>query len=80
MPGMPGPRGGRCSEMVVYTQIQRSLFYVKPLSDDQVKKNAKADPYPFHRQKRNWNITVPPITLNEMRRKKERDVLQSLTR
>jgi len=80
MPGMPGPKNKRCNEMVVYTQIQRTLFYVKPLSDDQVKKNVHADPYPFHRQKRNWDITVPPIALNEMRRRGEWEVLRSLKR
>ena len=78
MDGMPGPVGERCNEMVVYTQIQRSLFYLKPLSDNKVMKNASANPFPFHLQKRRWNIKVPRIALEEMRRRFELDIAQAL--
>ncbi|KAI9509690.1 acid phosphatase-domain-containing protein [Russula earlei] len=63
---------GRWSEMVVYTQIQRALFDIRPLTDAQVRRISKPSPYPFHRQFRRWNIVVPDETRREFLRHKEK--------
>lgn len=62
MQNMPEPRLQRWSEMVVYTQIQRSLFEVVPLSDAQVSGVANPCLYSFHHHSKEWNIKVPEIT------------------
>jgi magnesium-dependent phosphatase 1 len=65
------PIRGRWSEMVVYTQIQRSLFEVVPLSADQVNQHPNPNPFPFDRQIREWNIAVPNETNVERQRYRE---------
>jgi len=72
MKGMPNPRK-RWTEMVVYTPIQPSLFEVVQLSNNKVAQHPKPSPYPFDRQVRTWNITVPDETRQEFRRYKEPD-------
>jgi len=73
MPGMPNPLGRRWSEMVIYTQIQRSLFEVVPLTDAQVKQIGNSCPYPFRHQFKTWNIHAPPLTRQEFLRYKENE-------
>jgi magnesium-dependent phosphatase 1 len=65
MPGMPQALGQRFNEMAVYTHIQRSLFEVVPLSDDEVKRVVDPCPFPFHHQFKTWGITVPDATRQE---------------
>ena len=74
MKGMPIPRRERWSEMVVYTPIQRSLFEVVQLLNKKVAQHPNPRPYPFDRQVRTWNITVPDETRKEFRRYKEPDL------
>jgi magnesium-dependent phosphatase 1 len=66
--GLRKEYGLRFSEMVVYTQIQRALFGVTPLSDKKANRIANDAPYPFHCQLENWSITVPDETRREIRR------------
>ncbi|KAF9529477.1 acid phosphatase-domain-containing protein [Crepidotus variabilis] len=73
MNGMPVPQPQRWSEMVVYTQVQRALFDVVPLTDAQVKANTNPRPYPFHHQIKEWNITVPSVTWQEFKSRGETD-------
>jgi len=73
MEGMPIPRGERWTEMVVYTQIQRSLFEVVQLPDDQVDQHPNPSPFPLDRQVDTWTITVPDETRQEFRRYGEPD-------
>ncbi|KAI9509692.1 acid phosphatase-domain-containing protein, partial [Russula earlei] len=51
--------------MVVYTQIQRSLFEVVRVPDDQVDQHSNPNPYPFDKQIKTWKITVPNETNDE---------------
>jgi magnesium-dependent phosphatase 1 len=71
MEGMPIRKGQRWSEMVVYTQVQRSLFDVRIL-DDQV--NQHPNPPAFDKQIKAWNIKVPKDTNEECKRYKEPDL------
>jgi len=75
MKDMPNPRS-RWTEMVVYTEIRRSLFEVVPLSDDQVAQVVNPNPYPFEYQMKTWNITVPGETRNEFASYQEADLVQ----
>ncbi|KAF9524659.1 acid phosphatase-domain-containing protein [Crepidotus variabilis] len=74
MNGLPNPRQ-RFTEMVVCTQIQRGIFDLVVLSDDQVKQAStnNPNPFPFRHQLNSWNITVPNETWNEFRSRGERD-------
>ncbi|KAF9524642.1 acid phosphatase-domain-containing protein [Crepidotus variabilis] len=78
MSGMPGPRE-RWTEMVIYTQVQRALFEVVPLSDFQVAQNRDPSPYPFPEQMKTWSITVPDKTKAEFRRYRETKLVQLAT-
>jgi hypothetical protein len=60
--------------MVVYTQIQRSFFEVKPLSDSQADGVVNPSPYPFHHQFKTWNITVPGETRQEFLKRGETEL------
>jgi hypothetical protein len=51
--------------MAVYTQIQRFLFEVVPLSEDEVERVVNPCPYPFHHQFKTWGITTPEATRKE---------------
>ncbi|KAG6908361.1 hypothetical protein DXG01_005179 [Tephrocybe rancida] len=64
--GVPNPRQ-RFSEMMVYTQIQRALVDVITLSNARTDELAKTNPIPapFHRQIKEWNITLPQETRAE---------------
>ncbi|KAF9524658.1 acid phosphatase-domain-containing protein [Crepidotus variabilis] len=73
IPGMPAPILRRWTEMVIYTQIQRSLIEVVPLSDQQVQQNTNPSPYPFRHQIKAWNITVPKLTWAEFALRLETD-------
>ncbi|KAF9524654.1 acid phosphatase-domain-containing protein [Crepidotus variabilis] len=74
MKGMPGQPKQRWPEMVVYTQIQRSLIEIVQLSTDALKKVANHQPHPFHRQFKTWHITAPPPTRQEFLKYGEKDV------
>ncbi|KAI0278375.1 acid phosphatase-domain-containing protein [Russula brevipes] len=74
MTNMPIQQYKRWTEMVVSTQIQRSLFEVIPLSDDQVAQHPNPTPYPFHHQMKSWNITVPQETKDEFLNFREPDL------
>lgn len=76
MCNMPIQQYKRWTEMVVSTQIQRSLFEVVPLSDDQVAQHPNPTPYPFHHQMKSWNITVPQETKDEFLNFREPDLHQ----
>ncbi|KAG6906577.1 hypothetical protein DXG01_013087 [Tephrocybe rancida] len=54
----------RFTEMMVYTQTHRALLEVVTLTNEKIAELAKTNrmPVPFHRQIREWNITVPPLT------------------
>ncbi|KAF9529484.1 acid phosphatase-domain-containing protein [Crepidotus variabilis] len=71
MDGMPLPRGQRWAEMVVSTQVYRSLFEVYPLSDAQLGHILVNEPFPFGNQFRTWHITTPEVTREEFLRNNE---------
>jgi magnesium-dependent phosphatase 1 len=68
MHGMPIPENQRWSEMVVYTQIQRSLFDVKKLLDTEVAQHPNPKPFAFYHQVDPWHILVPKETRMEFLR------------
>lgn len=62
--------GQRWTEMVVYTQIQRALIEIKPLTDAEVNR-ITSYPYHYRRQCQEWNIVVPEETRQEFQRRGE---------
>ncbi|KAF9524649.1 acid phosphatase-domain-containing protein [Crepidotus variabilis] len=71
--GMPPPER-RWTEMVVYTQIYRTLFDVIPLADSDLKNVTILEPFPFGKQFKSWNIFLPPETRAEFLRYGETDL------
>jgi len=60
----------RYPEMVMPTQIYRSLIELVPLTDAKAAVAAKNNPspMPFRKQMKAWNIKVPGVTRAEFRR------------
>ena len=71
--GMPIPHGIRWNEMLIPTQIQRSLFCLKKISDAEA-----AIPFPYHLQTKAWNITVPQETEQDFLKHEETDIYNSI--
>ena len=59
--------------MVVYTQTNRALIDVVTLTDAQIAQKAQTNraPVPFHKQIKEWHITVPADTRNEFKQRHE---------
>lgn len=73
---MPIPRKARWREMVIYTQVQRALVEVSPLTSDQLAQVSNPEPYSFEKHIKKWHITVPMETRNEFSKKKEKAMVQ----
>ena len=74
--GMPIAVNTRSNEMLLPTQIQRSLFYLTEISD------AEADqtpvPFPYHLQMKAWNISLPEETKQDFLKHEEVEIFNSV--
>ncbi|KAF9524648.1 hypothetical protein CPB83DRAFT_909757 [Crepidotus variabilis] len=71
--GFPPPQK-RWTELVIYTQIYRTLFEVVPLKDADLNKITDVEPFPYGQQIKPWRITVPAETRAEFLQYKEKDL------
>jgi len=74
--GMPIEPNTRWNEMVVPTQIQRSLFYLTLLSDGEAERTPIS--FHYHLQTKTWDITVPKETKQDFLEHAETDIYNFL--
>jgi magnesium-dependent phosphatase 1 len=74
--GMPIALNTRSNEMLLPTQIQRSLFYLTEISDAE----AEQSPIPshYHLQTKPWNITVPEETKQDFLKHGETEIYNTI--
>ena len=74
--GMPIEPNTRSNEMLLPTQIQRSLFYLTELSDGEAERTPI--PFHYHLQTKAWNIAVPGDTKEDFLKHKETDIYNTI--
>lgn len=74
--GMPIELNARSNELLLPTQIQRSLIYLTEITDAE----AEQTPIPFnyHLQTKAWNITVPEETKEDFLKHGETEIYNSV--
>lgn len=70
--GMPIPIKTRSNEMLLPTQIQRSLFHMTLITDEEAMSTPV--PYDYHLHTKQWNITVPKETLQDFLSHGEKEI------
>jgi len=74
--GMPIELNTRSNEMLLPTQIQRSLFYLTLLSDGEAERTPIS--FHYHLQTKTWDITVPKETKQDFLEHAETDIYNFL--
>ena len=74
--GMPLPPNTRLNEMLLPTQIQRSLFYLTEISDAEAEQTRI--PFSYHLQTTAWNIAVPEEMKQDLLKHGETDIYNSM--
>lgn len=74
--GMPIELNARSNELLLPTQIQRSLVYLTEITDAEIEKTPI--PFHYHLQTKAWNITVPEETKQDFLKHGETEIYNSV--